>query len=827
MEDIPETQWKFVERYCIDCHDEDMNEGGVNLDFKKVNWLDSKVRDHWAKAHSMVKRGKMPPKRKKKQPATAEKKSFLSWLDRKLLQVESVGGTPIRRLNKREYLATVQDVFGLKDFELPGSFPQDLSNHGFDTLAKDLVVSPSHFEAYKETAVSVADYLFPPVKSKLKPKKWNIEAKDLTISYSSAYLIDGAMRLASSGQKTRNGTWPSKFEAPVSGTYKVKLVLSTKNPQGLKPEVLMKSHFAGRKSKERSLSTFNIQKGAPQEFSETVDLYKGENLLFLFSNAPFNYGVKDNLQRFMEKLFTKDPRLAAAWAEQGKIVRGGIGWARIKETLKRDDLNIAKYRNKNEVQKLAKDAAGKNPVVTGETLVYKFFEEGPNIGIHSIEIFGPIQEITDPEVLKQQRSRQQFLGNIDLQNETHIQQFMQKYLASVFRRKATSSEIANYTRIIMDEFNETKRIEDGYHLAIRTSLISPDFLYREIGQGKLSQYELASRLSYFLTSSVPDEKLIAAAENERLFNSEIIRSHSSRLIKSFKSTKFIQDFTSQWLDTAVLDFIMPDNKVFRKFNFTHANMMKDEVETHFRAILNKNMSLNEFIDPDFIFTNNVIGKEIYKLNKVPKTQKKLTRVSIPRGSTRGGLLSMPAVMMATANGVDTEPVLRGVWILENILGSHLPPPPQNVPALPPDTSGATDPRDKLAKHMGNASCASCHEDIDPMGFVLESFDPVGRWRTHYPTSNKKAKSLKINTSATMADGTKLKDVRDLKKYLINNPEHFANCLAEKLLEYATGRKLNYKEKMLKKDIVSKNIRNGNKFHDLILALIDSPIFKSR
>jgi len=255
--------------------------------------------------------------------------------------------------------------------------------------------------------------------------------------------------------------------------------------------------------------------------------------------------------------------------------------------------------------------------------------------------------------------------------------------------------------------------------------------------------------------------------------------------------------------------------------------MKGEVETTFKEILQKNMSVLEFIDPNFIYTDSVIGKEVYKLKKTPKAGKgKVAKVSIPRGTTQGGILSMPAVMMATANGVDTEPVLRGVWILENVLGTPPPEPPKGVPALPPDTTGAKSPRDKLNKHMASASCKSCHEDIDPMGFVLENFDPVGRWRETYPKVGK-GKGMKIDSSATMPNGTKLNDVRDLKRFLVKNPEYFTGCLARKLMEYATGRHLNYREKKIVNDIVAKNIASGNKFHDLVLDLIDSEVFRAR
>ena len=411
--------------------------------------------------------------------------------------------------------------------------------------------------------------------------------------------------------------------------------------------------------------------------------------------------------------------------------------------------------------------------------------------------------------------------------DTELNKLISTYLTKVFRRKVKPEEVQKYVGFVKQEVDAGRRIEDGLHLAIRASLISPSFIYREQGKGKLSQSELASRLSYFLTSSPPDFQMRQKADEGILHNSGTLRYQASRLIKSSESKKFIHDFTSQWLDTEKLDTIMPDNKVFKRFNGTHSKAMKVEVETHFREILLKNLSVLDFIDPDFIYTDSTIGKEIYKLKKPPKASKgKVGKVSIPRGTRQGGILSMPAVMMATANGVDTEPVLRGVWILENVLGTPPPEPPKGVPALPPDTTGAKSPRDKLKKHMASASCKSCHEDIDPMGFVLENFDPVGRWRDAYPKVGK-GKGMKVDSTATMPNGTKLNDVRDLKKFLVDNPEYFTGCLARKLMTYATGRQLNYRENKIIEEIVSKNISEGNKFHDLLIDLIDSEVFRAR
>ena len=826
QESLPKAQWDFVSNYCTDCHDEDMNEGNLNLDFQKVNWSSEKARKHWGDAVTMLERGKMPPKKKKKQPSAAEKKAFISWLDKKLIAVSPIGGTPIHRLNQREYISSIKSVFGISNFTLPGSFPKDINSHGFDTEAKTLVVSPSHFEAYAESAVKVADYLFPPKQEAFKARSWNITPQDLTISYSSAYIVNGAMRLASTGAKTRNGTWPTKFEAPVSGNYKVQLSMSTFNPPKDSPVVLLKAHRSGRGSAERQLGKFTVKKGSPEKFTIEVQLFKGETLLFLYTNSPYNYGDKKNFNKFLAKEFGANPKMAAAWAKLKKVPRGGNGWQRVKKTMKDPKLDASKFKpGSPAIEKLIK-GLDKNSVLTGETLVYKYFEEGPNIGIHAAKVQGPLSLIEDPELVKQAKIQERFLGNYKKTLGGELDKFMKSLLTKVFRRSVSDEEVKKYTGFVKQEVDAGRRIEDGLHLAIRASLISPSFIYREQGKGKLSESELASRLSYFLTSSPPDFKLREKSDKGDLANSSVLRYQAERLIKSSDINKFVQDFTAQWLDTQALDNIMPDPKLFRKFNGTHVKAMKDEVETTFREILHKNLSVHEFIDPDFIYTNAVIGKEVYKLKKVPKSGKKVARVSIPRGGRQGGILSMPAVMMATANGVDTQPVLRGVWMLENVLGTPPPEPPKSVPALPPDTAGATDPRDKLKLHMASASCKSCHEDIDPMGFVLESFDPVGRWRETYPKVGK-GKALKIDSSATMANGTKLNDIRDLKRFLVNNREYFTGCLARKLMTYATGRQLNYREKKVIEGIVSKNISNGNKFQDLLLDLISSEVFKAR
>jgi hypothetical protein len=264
-----------------------------------------------------------------------------------------------------------------------------------------------------------------------------------------------------------------------------------------------------------------------------------------------------------------------------------------------------------------------------------------------------------------------------------------------------------------------------------------------------------------------------------------------------------------------------------EFNFTEKRMQwaKDETQHFFTTMLAENRPIEDFIDPDFTFTTRYFLKHNYKTKLIGDKNKKdqdMQRFKLKRGSRHGGLLGQASVMIATANGVDTQPVVRGVWVMENILGQKVPPPPKNVPALTPDTQKATTPRELLVEHTKDAACMSCHERMDPLGIMLENFDPVGKWREMWPKINKK-----IDSKVELRDGTKIKDVVEFKNWLLKDIDLFSQCLSEKLMTYATGRTLNYREKHELEKIVAANRAKGNKFKDLFLALVNSEVFKTK
>ena len=274
---------------------------------------------------------------------------------------------------------------------------------------------------------------------------------------------------------------------------------------------------------------------------------------------------------------------------------------------------------------------------------------------------------------------------------------------------------------------------------------------------------------------------------------------------------------------------MPDSRLIN-WNEKDQAAIIAETELFVAEILRRNHPIDTFIDPSFTYLNKRNAR-LYGI-KFPNSEK-MTRVQIERGGRHGGILGQASIMMATANGVDTQPVLRGVWLLENILGDPVPEPPPDVPAVEPDTRGAKSIRELLKKHNSDSNCSSCHKKIDPPGFALENFDPIGRWRDHYPVYEKvgekvvRKDGLPVDSSGTMRDGTRLKDVTDLKRYLVENIDIFGKCLAEKLLVYATGRDLSYGEKVELDRIVEQVRMKGNGFQDLIVALVLSESFRTK
>ena len=673
-------------------------------------------------------------------------------------------------------------------------------------------------------------------------KTIELTPKDFTsVDFSGTLTEADRYRLVSS-RNTVGGSvvWPSRFEAKVSGVYSVAFdAASFEDARGLfdaKSDTFLIELFARESASNlydpiesmRKLAEFRLNAKLPrsQTFTMEVELAEGETIGFRWGNSPL-YSEEGNTQFSPEALgrLVKDKRIHAAYLKLGRarkltrseyyekvmdLVNSGDLDTSDSVLLKLPDLGVRAVRNQF-------------AWIAQQDLI----RYGPALDLGNATVEGPLRLVEDNEMKEQRLRTARFMGERQGRSDgEYASAILQRFLDRAFRRPATADQVDKYVGMALSHAGEGNRFEDGIHLAIRAAFCSPSFLYRGLEDGQLDEFDLASRLSYFLTSSPPDEKLLRRAAAGSLSDPDTLEKETRRLLAGKQVERFLDSFTGQWLDLRLLPEIMPDVRLLN-WNDNYLNAITAETELFIAEILRENHPLETFIDPDFTYLNRHNAK-LY--DRPFKGGNDMERVGLERGGRYGGILGQASVMMATANGVDTQPVLRGVWLLETVLGDPVPEPPANVPAVEPDTSGAQSIRELLERHQADESCARCHRRIDPPGFALENFDPVGRWRENYPIFEKKGDKVvtldgqKVDTRGQLPDGTPLEDVVDLKRYLVDNIDVFSRCLTEKLMVYATGREPSFGDRKKIDEIVESAKQRGNGFQDLIVELVLSKSF---
>lgn len=869
---IPDGAKDFLVSYCIDCHDAENREGDVDLDLENFgnNGDSPKTRSLWERALQVIDQQVMPPA-DAYQPSTAERESMAAFLDEQLKRHTPIGGDVPRRLARDEYETTIRELFQFPDFELPDGFPADPKCHGFRNLAAGLVSSPPLMESQVEVAIAVADEIFPPPKPEVERMAYHADAEDLVLSFSAGVVLHHAFRLASSSVDImRSCTWPSRIEIGASGVYAVRLETSlfqTARAIPLNEAAVLEIRARRVDASERSsigefrkLKEVAITSKSMETLQFDVELYQGETLCFYWKNSPLQEAVYTGLHTALEPLFKRDPRFLAAWQSvlypkgitQTRPVnvvplRGYGGWEAIQERWRDPRLDLSQATLDSQLTKKMFsywEAKKAYPQALHDCLCSYYHEIGPSVQIHGVTIDGPLRLIMDDTDRARAVRREKLFGKRRLgqSDAAFLRSIVARFLPLAFRRPVEESTQEEFVQIVEEYWRDAAPEVDtdlgvpetvfdaGMHLFLRSVLLSPRFLFRSLDPGELDDYDLAARLSYFLTNGPPDAKLIDLAQRNRLGEDWVLRREAGRLLPKHTTDPLIRSFMNQWLDLDSLDQIMPDSR----FGFSEADKAsaKKEAESLFLRIVQENLPIHEFItpsktyvSPDFIHrvygVTKIDGKRFSEIDEKEVGIPAWTRID-PNGRF-GGLLGMSAVMTATANGVDTQPVLRGVWVLENILGQPTPEPPKDVPALTPDTASATNPRELLALHTDENSCSACHRRIDPFGFALENFDPVGKWRDVWP----KTDGARINASVTLWDGTPITGPVDLKHWLARNIRPFAECLSYKLLTYATGRVPNYAERAEISKIVDAHLKSGAGFRNLLLDLIASKTFRTR
>ena len=455
--------------------------------------------------------------------------------------------------------------------------------------------------------------------------------------------------------------------------------------------------------------------------------------------------------------------------------------------------------------------------------------DGPGIVIRNVSIEGPLIESWPPK-----GHRAIFGDSIrDSYTDQEVETILRDFATKAFRRPAPEQEVGAYVAL----YQQARTAGDDCLTALKHSLkailCSPYFLYLYEEPGRLDDFALASRLSYFLWCSTPDEELLQLAGRKQLSRPDVLRQQVARMVADSRIDRFVNDFVGQWLSVNRVGEMQPDARLYPEYDEYLERSMRLETQRFFREILANNLSIEQFIDSDFAMLNDRLAKH-YGIPGVEGGE--VRRVSLPVDSPRGGLLTQASILMVTSNGTTTSPVVRGVWVLENIIGQPSPPPPPIGTDIEPDIRGASTIKEQLEKHRTIPQCNVCHRKIDPYGLALENFDVAGGWREHYRKVKPGAKSSarkrfdqyvqgpEVESFAEAPNFGKFDGFESFRRLLMTNRQLVVRCVTEKLMTYSLGRGLDFADEETLDSIVENIKHHDNGLRTLLEEIVLSEAF---
>jgi hypothetical protein len=805
---VPAALTTFLDQHCTECHDSDVKKAGLDLTEAKWQLDDRASFDLWVKVHDRMQKGEMPPA-KKPRPEAAELQRALRGLNEPLHAASAAlqqkqGRTLARRLNRIEYENTLHDLLGI-DIPLAVLLPEDTPMHGFDTVAEGLRFSQLQIEKYLEAADaaldSAADLRVKPVSSKARysykeekdilknlqlpddppadpKKKYSRQRQMFRMLPDSLVMFTDADYLLGLDQ----------FKLHRSGSYRVRISASGYQSNG--ETVTLRLYANNYQIGKRLLGAWDMPADKPREVEVVTRINRGEHLMVL----PFKVGYDADGKRLNDADTTKDFKgrgLSVQWVEiEGPIEASH--WPPVSLTQLFPGVPVQEIPGKQ----------AKNPGDAERLIGYELKPADP---------------------------------------ESDARRVVESFAARAFRRPLEPGEADRFVQLALDSLKSGADFLAAVKIGLRGVLTSPQFLlFDEAPGAKLSDHALASRLSYFLWSTLPDDELMHLAAENKLHDPVVLKAQVQRMIGDKRSAQFVKHFTGQWLDLRAIDATSPDPGLYPEFDEMLKLAMVGETESFVRELLQKDLPVTNFIQSDFLTLNNRISQH-YGVGTDEARDEQFVRVNLPAGSVRGGVLTQASILKVTANGTTSSPVLRGAWVMKRLLGEPPPPPPPGISGVEPDTRGASTIRELLAKHRDSETCAGCHAKIDPPGFVLESFDVIGGFRERYRNKEKGDRpagvkfenrgvwqyklSLPVDPTGQFADGTAFKDIHEFKKHLVNHPEAFHRCLTEQLLTYGTGAAPTYADRQAIAEIMKKNPNPG--LSSLITEVVLSDTFQTK
>ena len=708
----------FLEAHCFDCHDDAEQKGDLNLRKLSTHPIDEISALPWVAVLERVEAGEMPPKTREP-PAEAELREAMSWLggalDSAEAAVKSQGvSTGMRRLNRVEYRNTMRDLIG-HPYDPAELLPPDTISHGFDNVGESLVVSPLHVESFVAANERILDKVLNIPEGRPFRQHWRIlnstpEGKPLLKD-------DGSWHDGHRG-KNREKIKP--------GFLKGNVLPNAEVPSGFTPYTMVDLTEDPPKSYE---GAWDIRVFGGSQIDEGLLIREGDNAFGFkwFAYEEGVYRVRVHLSSFgPEDWEGLSPKVGIVRYPEGTLWR-----ERLLEPNRSEVLEIELYRDS--VDWYLQTNGNRH---WGLKLYYQLGEEASKAGtkvpfglhISQIEIEGPLHPEWPP-VWHRRVFPDRVAGEGD---EAYAGRVLRRFMSRAYRRAVSEGESARMLKIYRQEREAGLDFKEALRMPLSTILSSPAFLYLgRDGPGGTGNraWELASRLSYFLWRSMPDERLFELAASGDLLREDVVLLEIDRMLQDAKSKALVEHFTRQWLGLDRLDALEVDRALHPDFDHALQDSMIGESLAFFTEILRENLSLDNFLDSDFAMLNERIAWH-YGIAGVDGSE--FRKVALDPRAQRGGVLTQAAVLTATANGLRTMPIKRGAFVLGEILADPPKPPPADVPTVEevtPDRALAT-LRERLEQHRSSASCKDCHRKIDPLGFALENYDAIGRWRTH-------------------------------------------------------------------------------------------------
>jgi hypothetical protein len=799
----------YAADHCVACHGPDVQRGKLRLDQLPATFSARDTSAVWVKVFDRLSRGEMPPKGKAR-PPEQKTRAVLAALqhhlhEASLARQRAEGRVVLRRLNRTEYETTLRDLLGT-NVEVKDLLPDDNVAAGFDNVSAVLDVSAAHLLRYQDAAEKALRTVLPTrPPANVKDRRTGRQITEKMPLFNEllgkvARLDDDTLVLF---VRPYSHIPCATAPAPQTGRYRVRASVYAVGTDGRPmPMRMVRDDVYGRDETD-VCDVRDVPPDKPTVIEAEIEMKQRQAVVFAGWSLPT---MREAAPLFKDRAADRyaGPGLAVQWVE----IEGPLdpwppaGYQRLFGDVPLEPTSVARAR------------------AEGRPVPPQPPKRSPDSYIYDPLVPSPLKPREDADRL------------------------MRAFLPIAFRRPVSAKLQDYYVKVVHAALDRKKSFTEAMLLGYKAALCSPHFLFLaeptdaapRDRPSALDDYAIASRLAYFLWSSMPDTELIERAGKGELVKPELLRAQVERLLKDPRSHRFTANFAGQWLDLRQINATSPDPQIYGEFDDFLFWSMPRETQSFFEEVLRSDLPLTDFVHSDWTYLNQRLAQH-YGIKDVFGGE--LRKVKLPADSHRGGVLTQASILKVTADGTRTSPVLRGKWVLDRLLGQPPNPPPPDIPAIEPDIRGATTIRQQLDKHRNTPACASCHRAIDPPGFALENFDVIGGWRDFYRGTRGKPvdlanypgrkifRGLDVEKGGETPDRKPFRDIDEYKQLMLADRDQLARNLARKLIIYATGADIQFADREVVEELVARSRQKKYGFRSLVHEVVQSRVFLNK